>query len=127
MLTYHQIFQIIDAVVPSELNGEHIRQASIVYGPSMTGFRSNIRLDFTLDSTIRRLPWDLMTIIDETFTEDYLVFLRSPNEFLNSDHINRILQMNFNSGCFVSYQVVRLFFNLFSRNTVMDHSYSEVI
>ena len=95
-------------MVPSEFNGEHIRQASIVYGPTMTGFRSNLRLDFALDSTIRRLPWDMMTIIDQTFTEDYLVVLRSPNEFLNSDHINRILQMNFNSGCFVSDPVINL-------------------
>ena len=99
----NKIYQIISRARNSTYNDEILRQASILYGTVHAGYRKNLYLDFSSVFGFRRLPWDLLLIVDEKMNDlDYLVVLKNSNEFLNSDLINRILQENYTSGCFVS-------------------------
>ena len=101
----NKIYQIIHQAQNSTYNDEILRQSSILYGPTNSGYRKNLYLDFSSVYGFRRLPWDLFLMVDEKLVEDldYLVVLKNNDEFLNSDLINRILQENYTSGCFVSY------------------------
>ena len=99
----NKIFQIIHRARNSTYNDEILRQASILYGPTHTGYRMNLYVDFSSIYGFRRLPWDLLLIVDEKMNDsDYLVVLKNCNEFLNSDLINRVLLGNYTTGCFVS-------------------------